>query len=248
VLAADIILAGASVLAVSGVTRGAAAQTRTTTCVGLPRPLCSRATRSARSRRSRCSRRRSPAPSGSTPASTASPTPNFDSALAAAREFEVRWMLGRRPRAQRQPDLDEGRRRHRRTAGEGGLSAHKGQPGDREHPAVDKLLAAGAVLRAQTTAPEFYFIPLSWSRLWGVTRNPWNLRITVGGYSGSSGAALAAGLATLATGSDMGGSITSRRASTACMASSRRTPACPSIPAARSCRRACPAPTHMQCD
>jgi Asp-tRNA(Asn)/Glu-tRNA(Gln) amidotransferase A subunit family amidase len=41
----------------------------------------------------------------------------------------------------------------------------------------------------------------------GRTRNPWNLRITVGGSSGGSDASLAAGLATLATGSDMGGSI-----------------------------------------
>jgi Asp-tRNA(Asn)/Glu-tRNA(Gln) amidotransferase A subunit family amidase len=40
-----------------------------------------------------------------------------------------------------------------------------------------------------------------------VTRNPWNLQYTVGGSSGGAGAALAAGITTLATGSDMGGSI-----------------------------------------
>jgi Asp-tRNA(Asn)/Glu-tRNA(Gln) amidotransferase A subunit family amidase len=47
---------------------------------------------------------------------------------------------------------------------------------------VDTLLAAGAVLHAQTAAPELCFIPLTWSRLWGVTRNPWNLPITVGNW------------------------------------------------------------------
>ena len=40
-----------------------------------------------------------------------------------------------------------------------------------------------------------------------MTRNPWNLKYAVGSSSGGSGAALAAGLTTLATGSDMGGSI-----------------------------------------
>ena len=74
-------------------------------------------------------------------------------------------------------------------------------------PVVVKLLNAGAVLHAQTTVPEMYFLGVTWSDLWGVTRNPWNLQYAVGGSSGGSGAALAAGLTTLATGSDMGGSI-----------------------------------------
>jgi Asp-tRNA(Asn)/Glu-tRNA(Gln) amidotransferase A subunit family amidase len=75
------------------------------------------------------------------------------------------------------------------------------------HPIVDKLLAAGAVLHIQTTVPEFCVIGQTLSERYGVTRNPWNLAMTPGGSSGGSGAALAAGLAPLATGSDMGGSI-----------------------------------------
>jgi Asp-tRNA(Asn)/Glu-tRNA(Gln) amidotransferase A subunit family amidase len=43
--------------------------------------------------------------------------------------------------------------------------------------------------------------------MWGITRNPWNTEWGPGGSSGGSGAALAAGLATLATGTDIGGSI-----------------------------------------
>lgn len=72
---------------------------------------------------------------------------------------------------------------------------------------IDMLLAEGAILHIQTTVPELYMHVQTWSRLWGVTRNPWNLHYGVGGSSGGSGAALAAGFTTLATGSDMGGSI-----------------------------------------
>jgi Asp-tRNA(Asn)/Glu-tRNA(Gln) amidotransferase A subunit family amidase len=74
-------------------------------------------------------------------------------------------------------------------------------------PIVVKLLDAGAVLHAQTTMPGMYSLGVTWSDLWGVTRNPWNLQYGVGGSSGDSGAALPAGLTTLATGSDMTGSV-----------------------------------------
>jgi amidase len=66
---------------------------------------------------------------------------------------------------------------------------------------------AGAIVHARTTAPEFSCAGFTQSRLWGVTRNPWNPRYGVGGSSGGSGAALAAGTTTLASGSDIGGSI-----------------------------------------
>jgi Asp-tRNA(Asn)/Glu-tRNA(Gln) amidotransferase A subunit family amidase len=60
-------------------------------------------------------------------------------------------------------------------AGDGGLSAHEKQPAIENTPMVDKLLAAGAILHAQTAAPELCFIPPTWSRLCGVTRKPWSL-------------------------------------------------------------------------
>ena len=41
----------------------------------------------------------------------------------------------------------------------------------------------------------------------GVTRNPFNPELAVGGSSGGSAASLAAGTSTLASGSDIGGSI-----------------------------------------
>lgn len=76
-----------------------------------------------------------------------------------------------------------------------------------DHPILVKLQEAGAILHVQSTAPEFFLIGATWSDLWGVTRNPWNKDITPGGSSGGSAALVASGMATLAIGSDMGGSI-----------------------------------------
>jgi len=72
---------------------------------------------------------------------------------------------------------------------------------------VDRLAEAGAIFHARTATPEFCLIFQTFSRLGGVTRNPWNLDITPGGSSGGSAASLAAGTSTLASGSDIGGSI-----------------------------------------
>jgi amidase len=72
---------------------------------------------------------------------------------------------------------------------------------------AQRMLDAGAIVHARTTAPEFSCAGFTHSRLWGVTRNPWNPEYAVGGSSGGAGAALAAGSTTLASGSDIGGSI-----------------------------------------
>lgn len=74
-------------------------------------------------------------------------------------------------------------------------------------PVSQRLLDAGAVIHAQTNVPEFYMAGFTRSARHGVTRNPWNLALTPGGSSGGSGAALAAGLTCLTSGSDIGGSI-----------------------------------------
>ncbi|MHB1928037.1 MAG: amidase [Acidimicrobiales bacterium] len=72
---------------------------------------------------------------------------------------------------------------------------------------VQRILDAGGIVHARTTTPEFSSAPVTWTRLWGVTRNPWNPELSPGGSSGGSAASLAAGSTTLATGSDIGGSI-----------------------------------------
>lgn len=74
-------------------------------------------------------------------------------------------------------------------------------------PAVARLRDAGAVLIGKTTTPELGWKAVTDSPLTGVTRNPWNTALTPGGSSGGSGAALAAGMAPLALGTDGGGSI-----------------------------------------
>jgi amidase len=78
---------------------------------------------------------------------------------------------------------------------------------DHSDPMIERLQKAGAIVFARTTTPEFCLSGVTHSRMWGITRNPWNLDHTPGGSSGGSGAALAAGLTTLATGTDIGGSI-----------------------------------------
>lgn len=75
-----------------------------------------------------------------------------------------------------------------------------------DHPVVERLRAAGAILLARSTNPEFCAATFTASLERGVTRNPWDTSMSPGGSSGGSGAALAAGYAPLATGSDIGGS------------------------------------------
>ena len=58
---------------------------------------------------------------------------------------------------------------------------------------VQRIIDAGGIVHARSATPEFSSAPVTWSALWGVTRNPWNLAYSPGGSSGGSGAALAAG-------------------------------------------------------
>ena len=74
-------------------------------------------------------------------------------------------------------------------------------------PGVERLEAAGAVIFATTTVPEFSYSGVTESDLYGRTSNPWALDRTPGGSSGGAGAALAAMAGPLALGGDGGGSI-----------------------------------------
>jgi aspartyl-tRNA(Asn)/glutamyl-tRNA(Gln) amidotransferase subunit A len=78
---------------------------------------------------------------------------------------------------------------------------------DHTAPVPERIFAAGAVVHARTTTPEFSCTGYTHSKLWGITRNPWNPDVAVGGSSGGSGASLASGTSTLASGSDIGGSL-----------------------------------------
>lgn len=74
-------------------------------------------------------------------------------------------------------------------------------------PAVERMLAAGAIMVGKTTTPEFGWKAASNSPLYGVTRNPWDVSRTAGGSSSGSAVAVADGTVPLTLGSDGGGSM-----------------------------------------
>ncbi|TGV54989.1 amidase [bacterium M00.F.Ca.ET.141.01.1.1] len=71
----------------------------------------------------------------------------------------------------------------------------------------ERIVKAGGIVHARTATPEFSCAGYTWSKRWGVTRNPWNRDFTPGGSSGGSAATLASGTSSIATGSDIAGSI-----------------------------------------
>jgi len=89
-----------------------------------------------------------------------------------------------------------------------GSRLHAEDPPDRvDDVVVARLRAAGAIVVGRTNSPEFAHTLVSHNSLHGPTLNPWNADASPGGSSGGSTAALAAGLAPLATTSDGGGSV-----------------------------------------
>ncbi|MDV5143104.1 amidase [Streptomyces sp. SBC-4] len=133
----------------------------------------------------------------------------FEQALAVARQAEARYGgKGAAPRALE--GLPVATKEEQPIAGRrstDGSLAFRDEIADETHPVVERVQAEGGIVHARTTTPEFSCAAFTQSRLWGVTRNPWNLAFSPGGSSGGAGAALAAGETTLATGSDIGGSI-----------------------------------------
>jgi amidase len=87
-----------------------------------------------------------------------------------------------------------------------GTSAHGAAKQD-DAEVVRRLRAAGAVILGKTAVPELCIWPFTESLTFGATRNPWDVGRTPGGSSGGSAAAVAAGLAAMALGSDGCGSI-----------------------------------------
>ncbi|MGO4384920.1 amidase [Specibacter sp. RAF43] len=131
----------------------------------------------------------------------------FDEALPAAREAAARYARGGDlppllglPIATKEKHGLKGRTLSQ------GLVARKNERAPENHPVVERILLGGGIIHARTTTPEFSCATVTHSTLWGVTRNPWNRQYSPGGSSGGAGAALAAGITTLATASDIAGS------------------------------------------
>lgn len=76
-----------------------------------------------------------------------------------------------------------------------------------DSPVTRNLGRAGAVTIGRTNTPEFSMRITCNNPLFGLTRNPWDERISCGGSSGGAGAAVAAGIGAIGHGNDIAGSV-----------------------------------------
>jgi amidase len=102
---------------------------------------------------------------------------------------------------------------HKDTHDTAGIRTTQGSPvfadrvPERDELVVERIRAAGAIALGKTNVPEFAAGSHTFNPLFGVTRNPYDTSKSAGGSSGGAAAALACGMAPLADGSDMGGSL-----------------------------------------
>ncbi len=88
-----------------------------------------------------------------------------------------------------------------------GASVYKDNVADHTGTLAQRFLDTGVTIFGKSSSPEFGLMPTTESRLFGPTRNPWNLAHSSGGSSGGAGAAVAARVLPVAHASDGGGSI-----------------------------------------
>lgn len=132
-----------------------------------------------------------------------------DSAMAAARASEARWMRGTPqgpldgvPVSIKDSIAVAGRPMYR-----GSKAYAPAAPSPTDAPPAARLLEAGAVLLGKTTMPDLGCLASGISSQHGTARNPWNLARTPGGSTSGGAAAVAAGFGPLTIGSDLGGSV-----------------------------------------
>src|ERR1700716_3012407 len=88
-----------------------------------------------------------------------------------------------------------------------GASVYKDNVADHTGTLARRFLNAGVTIFGKSSSPEFGLLPTTESRLFGPTRNPWNLAHSSGGSSGGAAAAVAARILPVTHASDGGGSI-----------------------------------------
>jgi aspartyl-tRNA(Asn)/glutamyl-tRNA(Gln) amidotransferase subunit A len=88
---------------------------------------------------------------------------------------------------------------------------------DADAEAASRLFAAGAILIGKNNLHEFAYGATNLNPHYGPVHNPWALERMSGGSSGGSAAAVAAGLALAALGTDTGGSIRIPSAACGCV-------------------------------
>ena len=102
-----------------------------------------------------------------------------------------------------------------------------------DSPAVARLKEQGAIILGKTAMPEYGWKATSDSPLTGITRNPWDTRMTTGGSSAGAAASAVLGMGALHLGTDGGGSIRIPAAFTGCYGlkpTRARVPAFPASP------------------
>ena len=70
-----------------------------------------------------------------------------------------------------------------------------------------RIRAAGGLIIGKTNVPEFAAGSHTFNKVFGVTRNPYNLALSAGGSSGKDAVAIATGMLPMADGNDTGGSL-----------------------------------------
>src|SRR5436309_5117434 len=88
-----------------------------------------------------------------------------------------------------------------------GASLYHDNVADHTGTLTQRFLDAGLTIFGKSSTPEFGLMPTTESRLFGPTRNPWNLAHSSGGSSGGAAAAVAARILPVAHASDGGGSV-----------------------------------------
>ena len=136
-------------------------------------------------------------------------TMDADRAMAAAHASEARWAKGEQlgpldgvPTTIKDALASVGDPSYR------GSAAHRDDPvAGWDAPAVARMREAGMVFLGKTTMPDFGILASGTSSRHGVTRNPWRSDRTPGGSSAGAAASIAGGLAPVAVGTDIVGSI-----------------------------------------
>ena len=88
-----------------------------------------------------------------------------------------------------------------------GSSFHRDNVPAEDAECIRRLKGAGAIMLGKTHTHEFAAASTTINPHWGTCRNPWNPERIVGGSSGGSAAAVAAGMIPAALGTDTGGSV-----------------------------------------
>src|SRR6202035_2368262 len=83
-----------------------------------------------------------------------------------------------------------------------GARIYKDNVADHTGTLAQRFLATGVAIFGKSSTPEFGLMPTTEPRLFGPTRNPWNLAHSSGGSSGGAGAAVAARILPVAHASD----------------------------------------------